>query len=97
MGTRRKAAFRGLAQAAIAGGEEWACHRCVVALPKTHDINGRRSVLEAPIRSEYDFSQSRKNPYAIQTNRSTDQNVVWDVVTVDLEPLVSRLAKLLSE
>jgi uncharacterized protein (DUF4415 family) len=29
----------------------------------------RRSILENPMRNEYDFSQSRKNPYAKQLKR----------------------------
>ena len=31
VGARREAPFRGIAQAAIAGREEWARHRCIVA------------------------------------------------------------------
>ena len=38
-------------------------------LGKTRDSAGRRSVLETAMRSEYDFSKSRKNPYAKQLKR----------------------------
>jgi predicted DNA binding CopG/RHH family protein len=38
-------------------------------LGKTRDSAGRESALEAPMRSEYEFSKSRKNPYAKQLKR----------------------------
>jgi uncharacterized DUF497 family protein len=36
---------------------------------KARDSAGRRSVLETPMKSEYDFSKPRKNPYAKQLKR----------------------------
>lgn len=38
-------------------------------LRKARDSAGRKSVLETPMRKEYDFSKSRKNPYAKQLKR----------------------------
>jgi uncharacterized protein (DUF4415 family) len=38
-------------------------------LREARDIAGRRSLLEIQMRKEYDFSKSRKNPYAKQLKR----------------------------
>jgi hypothetical protein len=37
--------------------------------PQARDSARRRSILETPMRSEYDFSKSRKNPYANRLKR----------------------------
>jgi uncharacterized protein (DUF4415 family) len=45
------------------------------------DSAGRRSVLETPMRSEYDFSKSRKNPYANRLKRQI--TIRLDIAAVD--------------
>jgi uncharacterized protein (DUF4415 family) len=47
----------------------WAIFHNPADFRTARDSSGRRSVLEAPMRSEYDFSQSRKNPYADHLKR----------------------------
>jgi predicted DNA binding CopG/RHH family protein len=44
-------------------------HGDPIDLREARDAAGGRSVLEAQVRKEYDFSQSRKNPYAKQLKR----------------------------
>jgi uncharacterized protein (DUF4415 family) len=48
---------------------------------QARDSAGRRSVLEAPMRSEYDFSKSRKNPYANRLKRQI--TIRLDTAAVD--------------
>jgi predicted DNA binding CopG/RHH family protein len=48
---------------------------------QARDSAGRRSVLETPMRKEYDFSQSRKNPYVKQLKRQV--TIRLDTVAID--------------
>src|ERR1700692_2503475 len=48
---------------------------------QTRHDSGRTSVLETPMRNEYDFSQSRKNPYANQLKRQI--TIRLDISSVD--------------
>jgi uncharacterized protein (DUF4415 family) len=57
------------------------CFHDQVDFGKARDSAGRRSLLEAPMRSEYDFSKSRKNPYAKQLKRQI--TIRLDVAAVD--------------
>src|SRR5271157_1526196 len=50
-------------------------------LRPARDRAGRRSLLEFPMRSEYDFSRSRKNPYAKQLKRQV--TIRLDTAAVD--------------
>jgi predicted DNA binding CopG/RHH family protein len=48
---------------------------------QARDSAGRRRVLETPMRKEYDFSQSRKNPYVKQLKRQV--TIRLDTVAID--------------
>jgi predicted DNA binding CopG/RHH family protein len=50
-------------------------------LRQASDLAGTRSVLETKVRKEYDFSKSRKNPYASQLKRQI--TIRLDTVAVD--------------
>jgi uncharacterized protein (DUF4415 family) len=52
-----------------------------VDLGQARDGAGGRNVLETPMRTEYDFSQSRKNPYASQLKRQI--TIRLDTMAVD--------------
>jgi predicted DNA binding CopG/RHH family protein len=56
-------------------------YRHPVDLRQARVRTGRRSVLEVKMRKEYDFSQSRKNPYAKQLKRQI--TIRLDTVAVD--------------
>jgi uncharacterized protein (DUF4415 family) len=52
-----------------------------VDLGAARECTGRTNVLEIPMRSEYDFSKSRKNPYAKQLKRQV--TIRLDTAAVD--------------
>src|ERR1700733_4868619 len=56
-------------------------HRDPVDLRQARNRAGRRSVLETQMRKEYDFSQTRKNPYANRLKRQI--TIRLDTAAVD--------------